>query len=103
MRQVGPTGGEEGHKGRKTPPRPKSKRGRGFQSGPGATRTRDLLLRSAGPTASRRQRALILPGATVRAADQRSPATGGIVIKNVIKAGTPQKPRRGSSVTQRLA
>ena len=30
---------------RKTPPQPKSKRGKTFQSGPGATRTRDLLLR----------------------------------------------------------
>jgi hypothetical protein len=35
--------------------------GKTFRSGPGATRTRDLLLRSAGPTASRRRRALILP------------------------------------------
>jgi hypothetical protein len=34
---------------------------RSSESGPGATRTRDLLLRSAGPVASRRQPALILP------------------------------------------
>jgi hypothetical protein len=36
----------------------KSKRGKAFRSGPGATRTRDLLLRSAGRTVSRRQRAM---------------------------------------------
>ena len=49
--------------GRQTKPplQPKSKRGMTFRSGPGATRTRDLLLRSAGPTANRHRRALILP------------------------------------------
>jgi hypothetical protein len=45
----------------KNPATPKYRRGKIFQSGPGATRTRDLLLRSAGHHASLRQQALILP------------------------------------------
>ncbi len=43
------------------PATPKHRRDNLFQSGPGATRTRDLLLRSAGLIANHRQPALILP------------------------------------------
>jgi hypothetical protein len=43
-----------GEVGTGTPAMPKYQRGKVFQSGPGATGTRDLLLRSAGRTASRR-------------------------------------------------
>jgi hypothetical protein len=48
-----------------------------FRSGPGATRTRDLLLRSAGPTASHSQGALILPRKGTLDADRRSLALAG--------------------------
>ena len=54
-----------------TPLRPKSKRGKTFRSGPGATRTRDLLLRSAGPTASHRHPALIHPAGKGMGAEWR--------------------------------
>ena len=60
-----------------TPLQPKSKRGMAFRSGPGATRTRDLLLRSAGLTASHRQQALILPRKRSLDADRRSLALVG--------------------------
>ena len=55
-----------------------------FRNGPGATRTRDLLLRSAGPSASHRQPALIYPVGRGRSAECRSPSLTGIVIKSVI-------------------
>jgi hypothetical protein len=60
-----------------------------FRSGPGASRTRDLLLRSAGPTASRRQLAPILPAEKGRTADWRSSSPAGIVIKSVIRRSQP--------------
>jgi hypothetical protein len=52
--------------------------------GPGATRTRDLLLRSAGHLASRRQPALVLPEIRASIARWRSLGLAGIVIKIVI-------------------
>jgi hypothetical protein len=49
--------------------------------------TASLLLRSAGPTASRRQPALILSVGKGRAVDWRAPSPLGIAIKSVISRG----------------
>jgi hypothetical protein len=66
---------------RKPPPRPKSKWGKTFRSGPGATRTRDLLLRTAGPSAGRRQIAMNCRDLGFRSDDQRRLALVGIVTR----------------------
>jgi len=55
--------------------------GKMFRRGPGVTRTRDLLLRSAGPIASRRQPAMNCRDLGFRSDDQRRLALVGIVTR----------------------
>jgi hypothetical protein len=58
-----------------------------FQSGPGATRTRDLLLRSRprAATASARQRSSL--GKHVYAASQRQPALARLLVGTLLGVG----------------
>jgi hypothetical protein len=80
---------------KETPAPTEVEAGRSFQSGPGATRTRDLLLRGAGPSVSRRPPA---PSPQDSSA-HHSPALAsarGVCHKDCHKGPSPDGPSRNS-------